>query len=312
MKKLIVNADDFGLSNGVNRAILDGHRHGIITSTTLMANGAAFDSAVASALTSPELGVGVHLNLTQGRPVCAASQVSSLIRADGTFYPTPGILAWRIMAGKVEPAHIENELRNQIGKVASAGIRITHLDSHKHIHLLPPVFRLVLKLACEFGIRGVRCPVEPASSALGPLRAGREGLVEKAKQFLLARTLSTLASCQVNEIRHAGLWRTNYLVGLSETGFLDASILERMLCSLPEGTTELMCHPGYIDDELLGTRTRLRTERETELRALTSAGIRRLVTDLGIELISYASLPQTKWPASPNPHESVQEIIQGG
>ncbi|HZT69234.1 MAG TPA: ChbG/HpnK family deacetylase [Terriglobia bacterium] len=312
MKKLIVNADDFGLSSGVNRAILEGHRNGIITSTTLMANGPAFDSAVAGALTAPGLGVGVHLNLTQGRPVCEAFRVPSLIQPDGAFHPTPGILAWRIMTGKIQSGDIENELRTQIAKVASSGVRITHLDSHKHIHLLPPVFRLVLKLACEFGIRCVRCPVEPASSALGPLRSRRKGLAGMARQFLLARALSTLASCQVNKVQQAGLWHTKHFVGLSQTGFLDAGILEQMLRSLPEGTTELMCHPGYVDDVLLGTRTRLRAERETELRALTRAGIRQFVDALGIELISYAGLPQAKRKEPQKSHEPVQEFIQEG
>ena len=312
MKKLIVNADDFGLTEGVNRAVLDGHKNGILTSATLMANGMAFDSAVAASSAAPDLGVGVHLNLTQGRPVCAASQVPSIVNHDGSFFPSPGILARRIMTRKVDPRDVEKELRSQIEKVASAGIRITHLDSHKHIHLLPPLFGLVLKLAGAYGIDCVRCPVEPASSALGPLRSGRPGWPRMAKQYLLGRALSTLAACQVRKVAHAGVYRTDCFFGLSQTGFLDAAILEQVVRAVPEGTTEFMCHPGYVDAALEQARTRLRFQREKELEALTSPGVRQAVAEMGIELISYAKLPPGRGPASRKRNQPVQEIIRKG
>lgn len=312
MKKLIVNADDFGLTEGVNRAIIDGHRKGIITSTTLMANGMAFDSAVAARSGTPGLGVGVHLNLTQGRPICSPSQVPSIVTAEGLFYPTPGILARRILTRKVTPRDVEVELRSQIEKIASAGVRITHLDSHKHIHLLPPLFGLVVKLARDYGIDCVRCPVEPASSALGPLQSGREGWLRISKQYVLGRALSTLAACQVKKVAHAGLYRPDYFYGLSQTGFLDAAILEQLLRAVPDGTSEIMCHPGYVDVVLLGTRTRLRAQRETELGALTNPGINRLVAELGIELISYEKLPSASGLTARKCNETVPEAIPKG
>ncbi|MEJ2008393.1 MAG: ChbG/HpnK family deacetylase [Acidobacteriota bacterium] len=312
MKKLIVNSDDFGLTEGVNRAIIDGHRNGIITSATLMANGMAFDSAVAASTVAPALGVGVHLNLTQGRPVCPPSQVPSIVTVEGLFYPTPGILARRILTRKVTPREVEIELRSQIEKIASAGVRVTHLDSHKHIHLLPPLFGVVVKLAREYGIECVRCPVEPASSALGPLQSGREGRVRMGKQYVLGRALSTLAACQVKKLAHAGLYRTDHFYGLSQTGFLDAAILEKLLRAIPDGTGEIMCHPGYVDAALLGTRTRLRAQRETELAALTRPSIKRLVAELGIELISYEKLPLASGQAARHCNETVPEIIRKG
>jgi len=290
MKKLIVNADDFGLTEGVNRAIIDGHRHGIITSTTVMANGMAFDSAVAASSTTPSLGVGVHLNLTQGRPVSSASHIPSIVTPEGFFYPTPGMLARRVLTRKAKLSHIESELRSQIEKIASAGIRITHLDSHKHIHVLPAIFNVVLKLAREYGIDCVRCPVEPAASALGPMRSGRRGWPRMAKQYLLGRALSTLAACQARKVKVAGLCRPEHFYGLSQTGFLDLAMLRQILRALPEGTSEVMCHPGYVDEALLGTRTRLRSQRKAELEALTSPIIRRLVDELRIELVSYDKL----------------------
>jgi hopanoid biosynthesis associated protein HpnK len=310
MKRLIVNADDFGLTEGVNRAIIDGHNNGIITSTTLMANGMAFDSAVAASSNAPALGVGVHLNLTQGRPVSSASNVPSIVTSAGCFYPSPGILAQHILARKVEPRDVENELRSQIQKVASAGVHITHLDSHKHIHLLPPVFNLVIRLAREFGIDCVRFPLEPAPSALGPLLSGRPGRLHMAKQYLLGRALSILAACQVKKVIHAGLERPERFYGLSQTGFLDAAILEQMLRALSDGTNEIMCHPGYVDKALLGSRTRLRAQRETELQALTSTHIRQLVKKLGIDLISYDKLSSAKDHSGLKYNEPMREFIR--
>lgn len=312
MKYLIVNADDFGLTEGVNRGILDGHNDGIITSATLMANGPAFDSAVAASLDTPSLGVGVHLNLTQGPPVCPPSEVSSIVGSDGLFYPTPGILARRIMTRKVQPQDAERELRSQIEKVTSAGIQVTHLDSHKHIHLLPPILGLVLRLAREYRINSIRFPVEPASSALGPLLSGRVGWPRMSKQYLLGRTLTTLAACQVKAVAHAGLYRTDRFYGLSQTEFLDKRIMEQILRGVPAGTSEIMCHPGYVDEALLKTRTRLRAHRETELNALTGPGIRQLVEELGIELISYRTLPSASRHATCKRNQTVPETIRKG
>ena len=312
MKKLIVNADDFGLTEGVNRAIIDGHRNGIVTSTTLMANGQAFDHAVAAASAAPELGVGVHLNLTQGRPTCSVSQVRSILNPGGTFYPNPGVLARQILTRKVSPIDIENELRSQIEKIALAGIRITHLDSHRHIHLLPPIFGVVVKLAQEYRIDCVRCPIESASSALEPLLSGRPDWRGMARQYLLGRALSTLAASQVKKLVRAGLYWPEHFWGLSQTGFLDTPILEQLLQMLPDETSEIMCHPGYFDAALRETRTRLRAQREIELEALTSANVRQLVVDLGIELISYDKLPSASKPAGGKCNEPVQEAARKG
>jgi hopanoid biosynthesis associated protein HpnK len=306
MKSLIVNADDFGLTEGVNRAILDGHRNGIITSTTLMANGMAFDSAVAAALTTPDLGVGVHLNLTQGHPVSPGSHVPSIVTSEGSFYSSPGVLAMQILRRRAKLKDIETELRKQIEKIASTGLRITHLDGHKHIHLLPSIFDVVLKLARDYGIQCVRCPLEPAASALGPLRSGRGGLPNMAKQYLLARALSALATWQASKVRKAGLFLPDHFYGLSQTGFLDAALLEQILQALPEGTSEIMCHPGYDDEALLGLRTRLHGERETELEALTSAQNRQLVDELEIELIPYDKLPQARQSIAGEANEPVR------
>ncbi|MCL5670390.1 MAG: ChbG/HpnK family deacetylase, partial [Acidobacteria bacterium] len=183
----------------------------------------------------------------------------------------------------------------------------------KHIHLLPAIFTVVAKLAREYGINCIRCPVESTASALGPfLRSRCSGWPRMAKQYLLGRALSTLAACQANKLADAGLYRTEYFFGLSQTGFLDVTILEQMLRALPEGTSEMMCHPGYVDRALKGMRTRLRAQREIELRALTSPGIRKLVDELGIELIAYDKLHQAQAPIARKHKETVQEVARKG
>jgi predicted glycoside hydrolase/deacetylase ChbG (UPF0249 family) len=196
----------------------------------------------------------------------------------------------QILTRRVRLAEVERELRSQIDKVASAGVRITHLDSHKHIHVVPQLFNVVVKLAREYGIRCIRCPIEPAWSALGPLLSGPRGWMRMNRQYLLGRALSTLAAFQAKKVTGAGLQRTERFYGLSQTGFLDAKLLETLLRELPTGTSELMCHPGYLDEALLATRTRLRNQRVTELEALTSPDTRALVTEMGIELVSYDKL----------------------
>jgi len=147
MKRLVVNADDFGLTEGTNQGILEAHERGILTSTTLMANATAFDSAVELARRSPRLGVGVHLSLTGDRPVCDPTAVPSVVGDDGRFFRGPVELAQRMFAHKVHLAEVERELAAQIEKARRAGIEVTHLDGHKHVHMLPGVFPIVVRLA---------------------------------------------------------------------------------------------------------------------------------------------------------------------
>ncbi len=290
MKKLIVNADDFGLTEGVNRAILDGHKRGIITNASLLANGGAFDAAVVASRDVEALGVGVHLNLTDGPPIADPSLVSSLLCSGGVFTGSPFAVARRVMRREMKLDEVEREWRSQIEKIVSAGIRISHLDGHKHIHLLPPLFDAAIKLAREFKIGCIRITLEPVTAGLGLFRPGAARGPGAAKQFVLGRVLSGLAAWQKKKLVAAGLHWPKHFYGLSQTGFLDAHTLNRILRSLPEGSSEMICHPGYVDRALLATRTRLRSQRETELAALTQPGLKALIAELGIELIAYGNL----------------------
>jgi hopanoid biosynthesis associated protein HpnK len=287
MKQLIVNADDFGLTENVNRGILDAHREGIVTSATLLANGLAFEAAAAASKRFPRLGVGVHLNLTEGMPVAGASHIRTLVDRGGRLHLTPARLWAGIATGQVSLADIEFELRAQIKKVIRAGVRPAHFDGHKHVHVLPPVSEIVLRLAREFHIPAVRCPMEQNAHASGPLRNRRLSRVSTVKQYLVSRAVSGLARSFRKKLKQAGLLAPAHFHGLSQTGFLDASAIRRILEQLPSGTSELMCHPGYRDVELERTGTRLLTEREIEIHGLTATSVTNLVAAGGIRLCNY-------------------------
>lgn len=294
MKRLIVNADDFGLTESVNRGIAEAHRRGIVTSTTLLANGAAFESAVALARAAPTLGVGVHLNLTEGQPVSNPSQVAGLLNEYGCFSGGPGKLMMRIVFGKVRPVELEGEFRAQIEKVRAAGIEVTHLDGHKHVHMLPGIFPIVLRLARESGIGAVRLAVERPMSVSRLLRRNGGAAAEVAKQYLGARMLAAVALNYREQVHRAGVNSPSYFYGITQTGFLDQKELEAILWNLPEDTSELMCHPGYAGSALRQRSTRLLAERERELEALAGPETQKLVAALGIQLIDYRDLAASR------------------
>lgn len=292
MKRLIVNADDFGLTEGINRGIAEAHQRGILTSATLLVNGIALESAAELALRSPQLGVGIHLNLTDGRPLSDPSRVSSLVNQGGHFFGGPVDLGRRILFGRVRLAEVERELSAQIEKVRGAGIAVTHLDGHKHVHMLPGIFPIVVRLARQHGIRGVRWAVERPAGLGRLLRRNGGAAVTIIKQRLQGRALA-LASLALREyLPRTGLACSMYFHGITQTGFLDRAELEAVLWNLPEGDNELMCHPGYADAALRETRTRLVAERERELEALTRPEVRNLVAALDIQLINYRGLKE--------------------
>ena len=287
MKNLIVNADDLGWTEGVNRGIADAHRKGLVTSSSLLANGRAFDSAVQVARANPELGVGVHLNLSDGPPAAAASAVSGLLNDSGTLDAGPESLLLRIAGRSLRVDEVEFEWDAQIQKIRDAGIEPTHLDGHKHVHMLPGLFEIALRLARKHGVRAIRVSHEESKlrSALSASTDQNAGTV--LMQGVQARGLKLLARDARELADHAGLVTTDYFCGIAQTGALTREGIEQLLENLPDGATELMCHPGYADEDLRRTSTRLQESRQTELEILTDASIRKLVASKGIRLISY-------------------------
>jgi chitin disaccharide deacetylase len=290
VKHLIVNADDFGLTESVNRGILDAHRGGIVTSTTLMANGIAFESAAAASKRFYRLGIGVHLNLSEGKPVADAPQIRTLVDRGGRLHMTPARLWAGIAAGRVSLSEVELELRAQIEKVIRAGIGPTHFDGHKHIHVLPAVSEIVIWLAREFGVPAVRCPMEQNAHASSSLRIAKGQRLSRINQYLVSRGVSAMARSLRRKLERAGLVCPARFYGISDTGFLDASAIRRILGNLPPGTCELMCHPGYQDVELESTETRLLDQREIEIQGLTSVSVKNLVVCENIGLVNYKEL----------------------
>jgi len=284
LKNLIVNADDLGWTDGVNRGIVEAFHHGIVTSTSLLANGAAFAGGVEAARSAPGLGVGVHLNLSDGPPVADREIVTSLLNNDGEFAGGPENLLLRRARRGLSLAEVENEWDAQIQKVRDAGISPTHLDGHKHVHMLPGLFEIALKLAKRHDIGAIRVSLE-ASSLRAALSSGSKrnaGVV--MKQGVQARGLKLLARDAREQAGRAGISTADYFCGIAQTGELTREGMEQFVKSLPDGTTELMCHPGYADAALQKTPTRLQDSRQTELRILTDTGIRNLVASMGIRL----------------------------
>lgn len=292
MKRLIINADDFGLTRLVSQGILDAHYYGIVTSTSLMANGEAFDAAIEMSGRAPRLSVGVHLVLTQGIPVSPAFEIPTLVDAHGRLFLTLGQFLNRIVTRRISPREIEIELRAQIVKVLGASITPSHLDGHKHLHVLPGISEIVLRLAREFGIPSVRCPMEDLPLARLP-RCLREPQAGVFKQYLAGRAVSWFARRLRLKLRQAGLSYPAHFYGLSQTGFLNRERLEEILRALPGGASELMCHPGYADSLLAKTGTRLLAQREIESHALMSPRTRELAISEGIQLVSYSEFART-------------------
>ena len=292
MKNLIVNADDLGWTDGVNRGILEAFHHGIVTSTSLLANGAAFAGGVEAARSAPGLGVGVHLNLSDGPPIADRETVTTLLNDDGEFVGGPESLLLRRARGGLSLAEVENEWDAQIQRVRDAGIRPTHLDGHKHVHMLPGLFEIALRLAKRHDVGAIRVALEASSLRTALSTGAKQHAAVVLKQGVQARGLKLLARDAPELAEHAGISTADYFCGIAQTGELTREGVEQLVKSLPDGTTELMCHPGYMDSALQKTSTRLQDSRQTELQILTNTGIRNLVASLGIRLIDYGFVAQ--------------------
>ncbi|MFZ0758825.1 MAG: ChbG/HpnK family deacetylase [Candidatus Sulfotelmatobacter sp.] len=294
MRRLIVNADDFGLTGGVNRGIVEAHTHGIVTSSTLMAGGRAFEDAVSSAKSLPRLSVGCHVVLIDGDPILGAGLLPSLVSPDsGGARFRDGIksFAARALIGLLDAGEIEAEAGAQIRKLQSAGLSVSHVDTHKHTHLFPAVLRPLLRAARACGVHAVRNPFGPRKPLKSSDLLTRPNLWTR---YAEVRILRALAASFLDAARREGLATPDGTFGVVVTGALDESLLRGVAALIPEGTWEFVCHPGYNDDDLKSAGTRLRDSRETELRVLTMPEVRKSLLNAGIELISYRELLPTE------------------
>jgi len=279
VRRLVVNADDFGVTAGVNRAIVELHRAGALTSATLMARAGATDEAIGIARSTPTLGVGCHVVLVDGEPALPARDLPTLVdKRTGRFHSTLGAFLQRSLAGRIRAEEIEAEATAQIESLRSRGVALSHIDTHKHTNMFPAVLRPVLRAARKAGIRAVRNPFEPEWSLRATPRAP---WLRRAQVRLLRRFEPAFRRVVAEE----GFATTDGSIGVLATGTLDAEAITSLLRAMPPGTWELVTHPGYNDADLAQVRTRLRASRQTELEAL-----RCTESFASIERISFASL----------------------
>lgn len=290
MRRLIVNADDFGLTAGVNRAIVEGHTHGIVTSSTLMATGRAFDDAAQLAKNLPRLSVGCHVVLIDGKPVLDAQQLPSITATqsgNARFRDGLKSFAARALAGQLNPEQLEAEATAQIRKLQAAGINVTHVDTHKHTHIFPAVLTPLLRAARACGIKAMRNPFGPRKPLRSSALLTRPNLWTR---YAEVKVLRALAARFNSAAKRAGLITPDGTLGIDVTGALDEYLFRAIAEIIPEGTWEFVCHPGYNDEDLEAANTRLLESRETELKVLTMPAARELLAEKNIQLISYREL----------------------
>ncbi|MCU1284317.1 MAG: YdjC family protein [Acidobacteriales bacterium] len=288
MRRLIINADDFGLTAGVNRAISECNQAGTVTSATLMANATAFLPAVEIARASPKLRVGCHVVLIDGAPVSRPDSVRSLLTPGTNLLRTAFTdFASVALRNKLSPDEIATEAAAQLRKIQSAGIELTHFDTHKHTHMFPQVLRPLLRAAKECGIRAVRNPFVPLKAlAIAHILRQPKLWVRYSEVNILRRYAAAFQA----EVKQSGLRTTDGTFGIVATGALDQNLFNAIVGSVPEGTWEFVCHPGYNDSDLSEVATRLRASRDAERDVLTSPESKQQLQRHGIELISYAEL----------------------
>jgi hopanoid biosynthesis associated protein HpnK len=279
VRRLIINADDFGLTRGVNRAVMELHSKDALTSATLMARAAATEEAIEEALKTPSLRVGCHVVLLDGQPVLSPRDLPTLADENtGRFHSTLATYLRLELTGRIRAAEVEAEAATQIAVLQRRGLRLTHIDTHKHTHVIPGVLRSLLRAARAAGITSVRNPFEPAWS----LRATFAAPVLRRMEVWLLRKLEPVFRRIVAE---EGFTTTDGAVGVLATGTLDEASIRSLLANMPPGTWELITHPGYNDAELGQVQTRLKESREKERQALMAMG-----RPDGVELISFAQI----------------------
>jgi chitin disaccharide deacetylase len=286
VSRLIVNADDFGLTSGVNRAIVELHQAGVLTSSTLMARAAATEEAIALARANPSLGVGCHIVLVDGEPVLPPREIPTLVDSRTGCFPSKlSTFLLRLFTGRIRSAEIEAEAAAQIALLQRSALRLTHIDSHKHTHMFPAVLRPVLRAAAHAGIHAVRNPFEPEWA----IRATPRASLLRTGEVLMLRRLGPFFRKLIAQENASTTDGTIAVVG---TGTLDADAVRSMLTQLPPGTWELVTHPGYNDADLDKVRTRLRASREIEREALHA------ISEFpALDLISFQNLNPARAPS---------------
>jgi len=277
-----VNADDFGLTAGVNKAILElGEQHAL-TSATLMAIADATAEAVSSAHQPVSFGIGCHVVLVDGSPVLPARELPTLVDPrTGRFRSTLGVFARDLFLGRIHPEEIEAEAEAQIGRLRSWGLSLTHIDTHKHTHMFPRVLAPLIKAAKRQNIRAIRNPFEPEWSLAATIGA-------PFTRRLQVQLLNRFRPAFLRFVAQSGLATTDGSIGVLATGTLDAATLASLLRAMPEGTWELVTHPGYNDSALAKVKTRLLASRELERQTFSSVSFQPDIKLIGFSDLAFS------------------------
>jgi hopanoid biosynthesis associated protein HpnK len=290
MRRLIVSADDLGWSEAVTEGIIRAHREGIVTSATVIANAPGAGEALErTRREAPTLALGLHLNLTEGRPLAPARELALLVDQEGGFRRSLLRLFTRAQLSAEVRSAIRREVEAQMLWARQHGLEPSHLDSHKHVHVCPALLPTVIELARSHGIRAIRTTAELHVAGVGRLLPSRWSARERLRQWAYAAAVRRWGVAARRAVREAGFLTTDWFFGVRTTGGMSADLLEHLLHVAPQGLGEIMVHPG-LKDEATGWPTRLGEARPAELAALCDPRVRRAVEREGWALVSYREL----------------------
>jgi hopanoid biosynthesis associated protein HpnK len=281
LKQLIVNADDLGLTPAVNRGVVRAFQDGIVTSASLLVNGIAFDDAVALARQNPELDVGLHLTLVEERAVLGRDVIPTLVDETGRFPRTSVEFIGRALVGRISWDEVEREIAAQIAVFQKTGLRLSHVNSHQHLHMFPPVFRIVRHLADSMENVWIRNPI-------GPWRKSPDTPMGRWVR-LLGLHLTSLSARAFHGRPMPQMPDAMY--GFDVSGCLTRRALEQILRKIPDGLYELVCHPGEDDADTQARYRHWGYHWAEELEALTAPETKVVLKELGIALTSFARAP---------------------
>lgn len=261
-KKLVINADDFGLAKGINNGIISAYKKGIVSSASIITAAKHADDAIKLAKENPGLEVGIHLVLVEEKPISPPESIPSLINDKGLFYSNYFEFGINYLMNKVKLSDIEKEFRAQIEKLRKSGIEVAHIDSHQYLHMFPPILKIVIRLAKENKIKFIRLPKANMPS------------FNLKELFLYFLSIGSIRYLKENNIKFS-----NRVEGIKTAGRLNRKKLEQILSNIKEGVTELICHPGFADEEYKSNYSHWRYNPESELESLCDPSLKNLLED---------------------------------
>lgn len=282
MKRIIVNADDFGRHELINRAVERAFNSGCLKSATLMAGGVAFDDAVKLARKISGLGVGIHFTLANGNPILPPNEIPSLVTEEGIFHADYVKFLKRYLSGKISLAEVRSELAAQLEKISRAGLTPTHVDSHQHLHHVPGIVEIILDLATASGIKAMRVVNTKIF----------DGELDSVGKFVGRLGLGSLAKFAAHAAHKRNFLTPEHFAGIVAGESVSENFMLKLIENLREGTTEVMLHPG-TDNKILQDFCEWDHDFEEELAAVTSPRVMNLLAEKNISAINFADLGAT-------------------